>query len=213
MSAADSTGSKNTVYAIALTGGIACGKSEVAGILSGMGVPVLDTDQVGHELLHPGHAIFEKVISVFGRDIVNSEGLIDRRRLGRIVFAGDEARERLNALLHPAIYQEAFSWLASHRAGHSHAVVMVPLLYETAAEKKFDRVIVVAAREDLMLRRMRMRGWTDEEAKARMKAQISLREKIRRADVVIYNNEDLPSLKTRTLDAWRLVTEGKETRK
>ncbi len=196
--------------AIALTGGIACGKSEVAGILREQGVPVLDTDAVGHKLLVPGHAAFEQVLSVYGRGILDEEGAIDRRKLGAMVFADGEARDRLNAILHPAIYHETFAWLDEQRATHRHVVAMVPLLYETGADKRFEKVIVVAADEDIMMRRMRMRGWTDDEALARMKAQMSLREKVRRADVVIWNNEDLPSLKARALEAWLEVTEGKE---
>lgn len=197
---------------IALTGGIACGKSEVAGILRAMGVPVLDTDTVGHQLLVPGHAAFEQVLSVFGSGILDTEGSIDRRKLGALVFADDEARDRLNAILHPAIYHATFVWLEEQLNHHRHAVAMVPLLYETGAEKRFEQVMVVAADEAIMLRRMRMRGWTDDEARARMKAQMSLREKVRRADTVIWNNEDLPSLKARALEAWHHVTEGKEAR-
>jgi dephospho-CoA kinase len=196
--------------AIALTGGIACGKSEVAGILREQGVPVLDTDAVGHKLLVPGYAAFEQVLSVFGQGILDEEGAIDRRKLGAMVFADGEARDRLNAILHPAIYHETFAWIDEQRVTHRHVVAMVPLLYETGADKRFEKVIVVAADEDIMMRRMRMRGWTDDEALARMKAQMSLREKVRRADVVIWNNEDLPSLKARALEAWLEVTEGKE---
>jgi dephospho-CoA kinase len=196
--------------AVALTGGIACGKSEVAGILRERGVPVLDTDAVGHQLLVPGHAAFEQVLSVFGHGILDDEGAIDRRKLGALVFADGEARDRLNAILHPAIYYETFAWLAEQLATHRHAVAMVPLLFETGADKRFEKVIAVAADEDIMMRRMRMRGWTDDEARARMKAQMSPREKVRRADVVIWNNEDLPSLKARALEAWVELTEGKE---
>ncbi|MGA1194838.1 MAG: dephospho-CoA kinase [Kiritimatiellia bacterium] len=206
-----SSGTATPIYgAIALTGGIACGKSEVAGILREQGVPVLDTDAVGHKLLVPGYAAFEQVLSVFGQGILDEEGAIDRRKLGAMVFADGEARDRLNAILHPAIYHETFAWLDEQRATHRHVVAMVPLLYETGADKRFEKVIVVAADEDIMMRRMRMRGWTDDEALARMKAQMSLREKVRRADVVIWNNEDLPSLKARALEAWLEVTEGKE---
>ncbi|HMO50485.1 MAG TPA: dephospho-CoA kinase [Kiritimatiellia bacterium] len=195
-------------WLIALTGGIACGKSEVAGMLAAEGVPVLDTDQVARRLLSPGHWVFENVVAAFGSEYLAEEGGIDRRRLGALVFSNAEARERLNAIMHPAVYEEVFRWAA--QAPASEAVVMIPLLYETKREKDFDRVWVVAADESLMLRRMAGRGWTEAEARARIAAQMSLQEKIKRADVVLWNNTDLSALRAATREAWNQFLAEKE---
>lgn len=194
--------------AVALTGGIACGKSEVAGILKAGGVPVIDSDELAHALLAPDHRIHEQVIGVFGAAVTSPEGGIDRRKLAALVFSDADAREKLNAIMHPEIYRQIFAWLDAQAA--THAVAMIPLLYETGAEKQFDRVLVVAADEEQAMRRMRTRGWSEQEAKNRMAAQWPVAEKVRRADAVIYNNKDLNHLKGETWKIWKQVTEGKE---
>ncbi len=196
-------------WAIALTGGVACGKSEVANFLVADGIPVLDADRVAHELLTPGHAVFEAVVQAFGPSYLNDEGLVDRRRFGKLVFADAAVRERLNQLMHPAVYACIWEWLEQQRvAGQFAAVAMIPLLYETRMEDRFDRVLAVAADPERAIGRMMTRGWSAEEAKARMAAQWPLEEKIRRADETIWNNEDLHQLKNATRLAWSRVTEA-----
>ena len=197
---------------IALTGGSACGKSEVAGILRGEGVPVIDADALAHALLAPGHRVFEKVVQTFGKYYLTEEGVIDRRKLGRLVFKEPAARATLNGLMHPAIYEEVFAWISREQQTHDAAVAMIPLLYETGMEARFDCVISVAADENLMVQRMLARGWTEDDVRARIAAQWPVAEKARRADYVIWNNEDLPALKERVLNTWRAVMEGKEAR-
>jgi dephospho-CoA kinase len=197
---------------VAITGGIACGKSEVAGCLRADGVPVLDTDAIAHALLTPGHAVFERVVATFGCAYLNKEGGLDRRRLGEHVFRDASARGALNAIMHPVIYDEVFAWINQQRSEHPCVAVVVPLLYETGMAHKFDRVLVVAADEDVAMRRMFARGWTVSEARDRLNAQLPLAEKTPRADAVIWNNEDLPSLHARALEAWRAITEGKEAK-
>lgn len=192
--------------AIALTGGIACGKSEVAGILKSGGIPVIDTDAVAHSLLQPGQPVFEKVKNVFGNKCESPEGGIDRKKLGAIVFSDPEARGQLNAIMHPVIYEKVRDWLADQ--AKPHAVAMIPLLYETGVAKDFEKVLVVASDEEHALRRMHARGWTDAEARARVAAQWPVAEKVRRADAVIYNNDDLEALKGETWKAWKKITEG-----
>lgn len=190
-------------WAIGLTGGIACGKSEVAGILMAEGVPVYDTDTAAHSLLVPGHWVYEKTVQEFGLDIVNAEGIIDRRKLGARVFSDKASRDRLNGIMHPEIFRLMNEWLREQLATHDQAVAMVPLLYETGAETWFDRVIAVAAKESLVMSRLNARGLTRDEAKARIASQMPLEEKVRRADVVIWNNEDLHALRSATLKAWK----------
>jgi len=194
--------------AVALTGGIACGKSEVASILQAGGVPVIDSDLLARELLAPGHRIHERVIAAFGHAALGAEGGIDRKKLAALVFGDAGARETLNGIMHPEIYERIFEWLGRQTA--AAAVAMIPLLYETGADATFDRVVVVAADQAQAMRRMLARGWSEQEARARMAAQWPVEEKVRRADAVIYNNHDLNHLKGETWKIWKQVTEGKE---
>ena len=197
------------VRVIGLTGGVGCGKSTVAQFLTRLGVPVLDTDAVAHELLLPGSPVLERVISEFGETYRNGNGL-DRRKLGKRVFADRKALERLNALMHPDVFQRMHQWLAETLAGHEQAVVMIPLLFETGAERWCDAVITVAADEHVVLQRLADRGWTETEARARMAAQLPLAEKVRRADAVIWNNEGLDALSQAVTNIWNTMQCGKE---
>ena len=197
------------VRVIGLTGGVGCGKSTVAKILTRLGVPVLDTDAVAHELLLPGSPVLERVISEFGETYRNGNGL-DRRKLGKRVFADRKALERLNALMHPDVFQWMHQWLEETLAGHEQAVVMIPLLFETGAERWCDAVITVAADEHVVLQRLADRGWSETEARARMAAQLPLAEKVRRADAVIWNNEGLDALSQAVMKIWNTMQCGKE---
>jgi len=196
--------------AIGLTGGIACGKSEVAAILAINGVPVLDADAVARGLLNPGEEVFDRVVHRFGSAIMAPDGTINRTALGRIVFRDGGARADLNALMHPEVYRRIDQWMREHLARHPRAVAMIPLLYETGDPSRFDRILVVAADEALMIHRMMQRGWTRAESEARLAAQMPLAEKVKRADAVIWNNDDLAALKTRTMEVWKKLIRGKE---
>lgn len=191
---------------IGLTGGIACGKSEVAAILRGKGVPVLDTDAVAHALLQPGQAVFDAVIAAFGKMYLTDEGTVNRKALGTLVFGDDDARKKLNGLMHPEIYRQSAAWVIEQRATHPWVVVMIPLLFENGADHRFEKIVVVAADEAVMLKRMAARGWTEEASQARMRAQWPVAEKVRRADAVIWNNGDLEALNEATWKAWRMIT-------
>jgi len=196
--------------AIGLTGGIACGKSEVAGILRREGVPVLDTDAVAHGLLTPGHWVFEKVVQAFGREYLDHEGGINRRKLGKYIFDHDDARSELNRIMHPVILSEMEQWIKETLKNNAHAVAIVPLLFETGADELVEKVLVVAADDHRVRARLQDRGWTDEEISARIQAQLPLESKIARADSVIWNNEDLPALREATRNIWNQTILGKE---
>jgi dephospho-CoA kinase len=196
---------------VALTGGIACGKSEAASFLAAAGVPVLDTDAVGHELLSPDHWIFEKLVQTFGRGCLDAhEAGIDRKKLGAIVFRDAEARATLNAIMHPVIYRRVDEWLDEALDRQTHAVVMIPLLYETGAESRFETVLVVASNDAIVRSRLAARGLNAEEIELRLAAQLPLSEKVSRAHGVIWNNEDLETLKGNTMRVWRAAVLGKE---
>ena len=167
---------------IALTGGIACGKSVAGRALRAEGIAVCDADDLAHAALRPGTATCRAVVRAFGKDILDSDGRIDRARLGRIVFADPNARARLNAIVHPAVRRARDRWLRERRkAGDRVAVVIIPLLFEAGMDRGWDETVCVVSPRDQVLRRLRARGLTLRDAAARIRAQWPLREKARRS--------------------------------
>jgi len=199
----------NMIKVIGLTGGVGCGKSTVASILKEHGIPVLDTDVVAHELLETGNHIQEQVIAAFGETFRNGSS-VDRKKLGKLVFSDQEALKKLNAIMHPEIFRRMRQWLDQVLANNQRAVVEIPLLYETGAQRWCDKVVVVASDEPVTLQRLSRRGWSEQKARARIKAQWPLDEKVKRADAVIWNNGDLETLSLETMKIWNNMILGKE---
>jgi len=172
---------------IALTGGIATGKSYVLEQLRQRGVPCLDADTLAHGITAAGTEAAAAIADRFGGDILAPDGGVDRAKLGPIVFADPAARAALEAIVHPAVYRAIEVGLRGFEVlGHyPFAVVDVPLLYETGAGDKFDRVVVTACRPELQLARLRARGMSETEARQRIAAQWPTDEKTSRADFVI----------------------------
>jgi len=171
---------------IAVTGGIACGKSLVGSFLAARGVAVCEADEVAHRVLEPGGPCYARITAEFGTDLLQADGALDRARLGARVFADREELARLNAIVHPVVKGAWEDWLRSRP--HGPAAVIVPLLYECGAGEGWDAVICVAAARSLQLRRLAERGLPAREAVARIEAQMPVREKAARADYVILNN-------------------------
>ena len=172
---------------VALTGGIATGKSHVLGQFRSRGVPCLDADDLAHGVTAAGTEATAAIAARFGRDVLGPDGAVDRAKLGPIVFADPAARRDLEAIVHPAVYRAISAGLrAFELIGHDRfALVDVPLLYETGAEKNFDRVIVTACLPATQLARLRERGMSDEAARQRVAAQWPTDEKVARADFVV----------------------------
>ena len=172
---------------VALTGGIATGKSYVLEQLRRHGVPCLDSDALVHGITSAGTEAAAAIAARFGGDILTPDGSVDRAKLGPIVFADPAARTDLERIVHPAVYRAIEAGLRGfERMGDSpFAVVDIPLLYETGAEDKFDRVVVTACPPELQLARLRERGMSDTEARRRLAAQWPTGEKTSRADFVI----------------------------
>lgn len=173
---------------IAVTGGIACGKSLVGSILASKGIPVCEADDVAHDVMLPGGAVFDDVVARFGEGVVGEDGRIDRRELGRIVFGDPASLKALNVLVHPATMAEVDQWLA----GQSGSVVaaVIPLLYEAGLWENWERVICVSAPAERQREWLADRGWHGDVAEARILAQLQVREKERRADYVVKNVGD-----------------------
>lgn len=193
------------MFTIAITGGIACGKSEVGRQLEEWGIPVCETDLLGHAVLAPGEPVSRAVLAEFGAAVAGPDGGVDRGALGRLVFAEAGKRQRLNALTHPEIMRRLDVWLDRQRGKAPVAAAIIPLLYEIGAEAGWDAVVCVASPEETQLRRLMERGLTVEEARRRVAAQMPQAEKTERADYVIYNCGSLTLLKEQTARVVRAI--------
>jgi dephospho-CoA kinase len=190
---------------IAVTGGIACGKSTVGDFLRGAGVAVCDADDLAHAAMLPGGGVFAGVVQTFGDGVVGADGRIDRRALGDIVFASESARRQLNALVHPDVKRRWLAWLAKQRA--EAAAVIVPLLFEEGLEKPWDVTVCVVASRRLQLARLLERGLGRAAAAARIAAMMPLNEKVRLADYVLVNEGSRDVLKRQTERMLRRILE------
>lgn len=190
----------NQPIILALTGGIACGKSEVGRILSDERFSVLDTDAVAHELMRAGAPVFETVVERFGKLILGPDGEINRAQLGQIIFDDPAAREVLNGLVHPAVIQTTDEWIAAQCAAGREAAVLVPLLFEAGWTRGWDAVVCVIADEEVVFQRLEKRGLSEEEACKRVAAQMPLVEKKDRSDFYIENNGSLEALHSKALN-------------
>ena len=174
---------------IALTGGIATGKSYVLDRFRRHGVPCLDADELAHGATGAGTEAAAAIAARFGAGMLAADGSVDRRKLGPIVFADDSARRELEAIVHPAVYRAINAGVrAFELMGDALAVVDVPLLYETGAEKNFDTVIVTACAPETQLARLVARGLSEDAARQRLAAQWPTEKKAARADFVIHTD-------------------------
>jgi dephospho-CoA kinase len=171
---------------VALTGGIATGKSHVRALFERLGIPTIDADVIAREVVATGTPGLDAVTTRFGRQILDKGGALDRKKLASIVFADPSARHDLEQIIHPGVRRSIDDWFASLEATVPFAVADIPLLYETGRDKEFDVVIVTACEPDTQIRRIIKRdGITEAEARQRIEAQLPIDEKMGRADFVI----------------------------
>src|SRR4051794_5734090 len=158
---------------VALTGGIATGKSYVLDRFRRRGVPCLDADELVHGVEAAGTEATAAIAARFGADVLASDGSVNRAKLGPIVFADPVARRELEAIVHPAVYRAiAVGLRAFELTGtHGFAIVAIPLLFESGADQRFDRVIVTACPMEMQIARLRERGLSDDAARQRIAAQ------------------------------------------
>jgi len=188
---------------IGLTGGIGAGKSLVLDILRDKGIPVLQTDHLGHQLLAE-REFLRSIVRHFGKDILGSGGKIDRQKLGREVFQDPSQRKKLNRLLHPEILRRVAKW-ARRESGKSPqprlVVVEIPLLFESGSDRLFDGVLCVSVSLNVRRKRLLKKGLNLGEIKSREKAQWSQGRKNQAADWVIFNRGNRKELKY-AVDRW-----------
>jgi len=176
------------VLQVGLTGNIASGKSNAARVFAELGARIIDADRIAHEIMSPGHRVYDKVVEAFGGEILRPDGTIDRRILGRIVFSREEKRLLLNSLVHPGVLVEVQRRMAAAAEENARAIIIVDaaLMIETGYYRLHDCLVVVACQPGLQLSRLMNRdGLTLEEARARIASQMPVEEKLARADYKI----------------------------
>ena len=184
-------------YKIGITGNIACGKSLVKGFLEEMSIPVIDADDIVHRLLKSDKQVIEQVSEIFGREMVVN-GEIDRPCLAQVVFGQNDKLKELEKILHPLVYKEIEAFLSSNTS--DIVAVVIPLLFETQAQKLFDTVWLVTADYDKQVARLKHRNnMSDKEINRRIACQMSQDEKKKLANLVIDNNSSIENLKNQIL--------------
>lgn len=194
---------------VALTGGIASGKSHVLAAFVARGVPTIDADVIAREVVAPGTPGADAILARFGAAVLGPDGQLDRRRLGSLVFEDPAARQDLEAIVHPAVYRRIEHWLAGLGPAVPLAVADIPLLFETSRTSDFDAIVVAACSDDEQLRRTMTRDHLSEaEARARIAAQWPLSEKIDRADYVIWTTGTAEETARRVGETIERITSG-----
>ncbi|MER5788655.1 dephospho-CoA kinase [Streptomyces sp. NPDC001980] len=187
---------------VGLTGGIGAGKSEVSRLLVGHGAVLIDADRIAREVVAPGTPGLAAVAEAFGPEVLTADGSLDRPRLGSIVFADPARLAVLNSIVHPLVGARSRE-LESAAADDAVVVHDVPLLAENGLAQLYDVVVVVDAAPETQLDRLtRLRGMTEEDARARMAAQATREKRLEIADIVIDNDVPLDVLRQRVQEVW-----------
>ncbi len=198
---------------VGLTGGMACGKTHVARELHRLGCFVIEADEIGHEVMKPGHSAYDRIVAGFGKEILHEDGTINRTALAALVFGKPAGLERLNAIVHPAVHEEEKRLIEEIAAKDPHAIIVhvAAILIESGAYKNVDKIIVVTCTREQQIARAMHRALTtgkgdgaDESAIiARLESQMPLEKKKAFADYVI----DASGTEDETLRQTRIVWE------
>lgn len=183
----------SAVLRIALTGGIGSGKSTVTSKFQQLGVPVIDSDVISRDIVKPGKPCLKSIINEFGSNLLTSEGTLDRDKLRNIIFNDDTAKKKLETILHPAIYQEIEEQVS--KVDYPYCLIVIPLLIETKATDRFDRILVVDTPETLQVERARNRDKTStKNIEKIIKTQVDQKQRLKYADDVIDNSLTIEEL-------------------
>jgi dephospho-CoA kinase len=193
---------------VALTGGIASGKSTVAAMLTELGAVVIDADALAREVVAKGTPGLERVVAAFGPEVLTAEGELDRPRMGAIVFADEDRRRVLEGIVHPLVF-ERYAELEGTAPAGALVVHDIPLLAETGRAAEFDAVIVVETPAEVQVERMlRDRGWTRADAEARIAAQATAEQRRAVATHLIVNTGTREDLRHRVTEVFEELTAG-----
>jgi len=192
---------------IGLTGGFGSGKSTVSQLLHELGAVVLDADTIGHEAYKPNTETWLEVVSAFGRQILTSNGEIDRGRLGQIVFSDPESLARLNQIVHPRMYEMMKNQIEEFRKQGVEVVVLeAAILLEAGWTPLVDEVwVTVAPEHEVVKRTLERNGLTEEQILARIHSQLSSEERTEYADVIINNDGSIDELKVKIKELWNSI--------
>ncbi|MCX6494933.1 MAG: dephospho-CoA kinase [Actinobacteria bacterium] len=190
---------------VALTGGIASGKSTVAEMFRELGAVCIDADDVSRDVVEPGTPGLRDIVATFGEDVLR-EGHLNREALGRIVFGDASAREQLNRIVHPLVRARSEELFEAARTANPNVIIIyaIPLLVEAGSERSFDAIITVSAEEETRVKRLvSARGMTEAEARARVSAQANEAQRLAIADHVIDTNGSLEQTQSQVDEIWR----------
>lgn len=195
---------------IGLTGSIASGKSAISAMFKEKGFSIIDADIVARLVVEPGAATLQEIKHVFGQEIMNIDGTLDRDALGQIIFHNPAKRKQLNDLMHPAIRLEMLKQRDELKNQGVETIIMdIPLLFESHLQQFVEKILVVSVSEEIQLERLIKRNsLSKEEAEIRIKSQLPVSEKEKGADAVIYNNGTLKESEIqleRILKEWNVV--------
>jgi len=195
---------------VALTGGIATGKSHVRAEFERLGVPTIDADKLARDAVADGSPGLKAVISRFGHGVLDDTGALDRRKLGSIVFQDSVARRDLEDIIHPAVRRAIDDWFASlANKTPRFAIADIPLLFETGRHREFDVVIVAECAPSTQITRVMARdGVSESDARARVAAQMPIEEKVRRADHVINTDGSFEDTKQQVRKVYESLVRG-----
>lgn len=215
---------------VGLTGGLGSGKSTVAAILRELGAEVIEADELGRVLMEPGHAVYDEIVEEFGSEVVRADGKLDRAKLADLAFRGNRLDD-LNAIVHPAVIAAQGDWMREVFAKNPSAVAVVEsaLIYEVERDarrrgesegvltywrRRFDRVLVVTAPEEIRIaryvERLSPQGWDEKiaaDARSRIARQLSDAVKVSRADYVLENTGDIVALRAQVQAVWTQLVE------
>lgn len=193
-----------------LTGGIASGKSTVAEVLRRCGAVIIDADCIARRIVDPGQPAWQEIRAVFGEAICRPDGQIDRDALGRVVFGDADLRRRLEAITHPRVGAEIAAQLqrAARQRPDGVVIMDIPLLFETGRTEGLAEIIVVYVPQGIQRQRLMQRnGFDNEQAEARIRSQMPLEQKVRKATLVIDNGGSLEETEKQTLAIYRKLAE------
>ena len=175
---------------IGLTGGVASGKTTVSDFFKGLGISVIDADVISHEVTQPDGSAFEEIISSFGSNILDENGLIDRKKMRAIIFDDASKKEMLERIIHPKVREEMFDSVS--QSNDHYLIVSVPLLVETGMNQMMDRTLVVDCSEETQIERLMHRDKiTLDEAKSILRNQTSRSNRLKAADDLIVNEKNV----------------------
>jgi len=195
------------VLVIGLTGGIGTGKSELSHILRDLGAVVIESDKVAHQSYEPGTTAHGLIVKLFGEDVLDGSGFIDRKSLGKIVFADTARRLKLEKIVWPATRELTLALLEKETVRGTRVVVVeVPKLFESGWDKLADVVWTVEAPQSVVIQRVERRsGMSESDTKARIAAQFTRQERVDRADIVIENDATLEDLRNQVSKLWESI--------